>query len=180
LGQIPATCFLLPLLLFAALLPMLFAIWMRTGTALFGLLALLLLSSLFLAWWIGKRSFENAYRKGATKGANQEFSVDISEEGIQSADSTDRGQWPRFSNYSESKNPFIIYQADSIHVIVPKRAFDVNDRERSPPHRGEPCALLNPEPRAVTDSIFCLALALGTRKAGRFRVPLCLAEGFTS
>jgi hypothetical protein len=161
-------------------LPMLFAIWMRTGTALFGLLALLLLSSLFLAWWIGKRSFENAYRKGATKGANQEFSVDISEEGIQSADSTDRGQWPRFSNYSESKNPFIIYQADSIHVIVPKRAFDVNDRELSPPHRGEPCALLNPEPRAVTDSIFCLALALGTRKAGRFRVPLCLAEGFTS
>jgi len=111
---------------------------------------------------------------------NQEFSVDISEEGIQSADSTDRGQWPRFSNYSESKNPFVICQADSIHVIVPKRAFDVNDRELSPPHRGEPCALLNPEPRAVTDSIFCLALALGTRKAGRFRVPLCLAEGFTS
>jgi hypothetical protein len=72
---------------------MLFATWMRTGTARFGLLALLALSSLFLAWWIGKRSFENAYRKGATRGANQEFTVDISEEGIQGADSTDREEW---------------------------------------------------------------------------------------
>jgi YcxB-like protein len=114
-----------------AIAVLLFGAWMRTRNTRAGhidlVLALLVLVSLPLAGWLSKLSFKKAYRRGATNGANEKFTLEISEEGIQSADSTNREKWLDFSKYSESDNAFIIYRADSIHVILPKRAFDVND-----------------------------------------------------
>lgn len=114
-----------------AIAVLLFGVWMRTRNTRAGhidlVLALLFLVSLPLAGWLSKLSFKNAYRRGATNGTNEKFTLEISEEGIQNADSTNREKWLDFSKYSESDNAFIIYRADSIHVILPKRAFDVNN-----------------------------------------------------
>jgi hypothetical protein len=94
------------------------------------LLASLVLVSLLLAQWVSKRSFLNAYRRGVSTGSNKEVSVEISDEGIQSADSASRDEWSHFSKYSESKNAFIVYKGDCIYVILPKRAFDIDGVDR--------------------------------------------------
>jgi hypothetical protein len=114
------------LLVTAALL---FGAWIRTGSTQRGhvcaLLALLLLGCLPLTNWIRKRSFGSAYRRGAANAVPKEFTVEISEEGLQYDGSAIREEWSKFSKYSESGNAFILYQADSIHAIFPKRAFDI-------------------------------------------------------
>lgn len=113
-----------------AVVALLLVAWMRAGNSRGGyvyvLLALLLLLSIPLAQWVSKRSFLNALRKDASTGPNREFSVEISKEGIQSADSAYRDDWSHFSKYSESNGAFILYQEDSISAILPKRAFDVD------------------------------------------------------
>jgi len=73
--------------------------------------------------WIEKYSFRHAL-KNAEYNQNKELTIDISDTGIQSLDSPQREDWSRFSKYSETVSSFILYQADSIHAIFPKRAFD--------------------------------------------------------
>jgi hypothetical protein len=113
-----------------AITVLLFVAWTRAGNARAGhidlLLALLVLVSLPPAQWMNERSFKKAYGRGVFQRANKECTLEISEEAIQSADSTNREEWSHFSKYSESKNAFIPYTADSIYAIFPKRTFDTN------------------------------------------------------
>jgi hypothetical protein len=84
-----------------------------------------------LARWIDKLRFRNSYRKGAIPGVgSKEFTVDISEEGVQGPEAQTKEKWSHFSKYSESDNAFILYQGNSIHAIFPKRAFDVDRMDR--------------------------------------------------
>jgi hypothetical protein len=113
-----------------AIAVLLFGAWIRTGNTRVGhvylALALLLVVALPLAKWLSKRSFKNPYERGATKRSDNELTVEISEDGIQGSDSTNREEWLHFSKYSESNDAFILYQVDSVHVILPKRSFDIN------------------------------------------------------
>ena len=77
--------------------------------------------------WIDKLRFRNAYQR-ASEGDfdGNEVIVDISEEGIQNPKTSSREEWSYFSKYSESDNAFVLYRANSVHAICPKRAFDAD------------------------------------------------------
>jgi hypothetical protein len=57
-----------------------------------------------LIGWVHSLKFRNLYRKGSEPGFDRkEFTLDISEEGIQAADAATE-EWSHFSKYSESNN----------------------------------------------------------------------------
>jgi hypothetical protein len=88
-------------------------------------------ASVTFARSVGKQALlPQRVRRGVSTGSNKEVSVEISDEGIQSADSASRDEWSHFSKYSESKNAFIVYKGDCIYVILPKRAFDIDGVDR--------------------------------------------------
>jgi YcxB-like protein len=117
-------------LILLAVAAALFGVWIGTRKTQNGyvyvLLSLLLLGSLALANWLKRRSFKKAYVRGAVSTAPKDFTAEISEDGIQLDGSASREEWSHFSKYSESINAFILYQADSIYAIFPKRSFDTN------------------------------------------------------
>jgi hypothetical protein len=67
------------------------------------------------------RSIKKAYERG---GGDKQNEVEITEDGIQNLNSQDKQPWSYFSRYSESPNDFILYRANMIYAIFPKRAFD--------------------------------------------------------
>jgi hypothetical protein len=101
----------------------------RNGTA-FLLLAVLLLGIQRLATWLERRSLKNAFKRGDSDAESREITVEISEQGIQSTDLRTSQEWSGFSKFSESNNAFILYEADSICAILPKRAFDAEGIDR--------------------------------------------------
>ncbi len=111
---------------------LLFGYWMASGRdARVGRACLLMVAFAvvvyLLARWIDKLRFRNSYRKGAAPGLDgKELTVDISEEGVQGPEAQNKEEWLHFSKYSESDKAFILYRANSIHAIFPKRAFDVD------------------------------------------------------
>ena len=87
-------------------------------------LFLVVFFGLFVAFrWVEKLLFRNASKK---TGANSttEYTVDISENGIYLLGPPQQDDWSHFSMYSESTSSFILYKGNTIHAILPKRAFD--------------------------------------------------------
>ena len=111
---------------------LLFGYWMASGrNAQVGhawlLLATFVVVIYLLFRWIDKLRFRKAYQRGSEGGFDRnELIVDISEDGIKSSEASNIEEWSYFSKYSESNNAFILYRANSIHAIFPKRAFDVD------------------------------------------------------
>ena len=118
-------------LLLLAITVLLCAAWIRTENRRVGqgylVLGVMFLLSLPAARWLNKISFENAYRRGASDSSGKEFTVDISEDGIQVPHTPHKENWSCFSKYSESGSAFILYRSSSIHAILPKRAFEAGD-----------------------------------------------------
>jgi hypothetical protein len=114
-----------------ALAVVLGVVWMRVPNVtgghhhfLLASLLLMLLASFPAVRYLSKLSSARAYRKARGDKAGKEFTVDISEDGIQSLDPPQKDEWSRFSKYSESAGAFILCRETSVYAILPKRAFD--------------------------------------------------------
>ena len=114
---------------FLAMVGALSVVWIRAPNArgghsyaLLGFVLLALLALIPVSRLLAKLSFTNTWKNAADPG--KDFTVDISEHGIQSLDPTQKDEWSRFSKYSESVNSFILYKDGSVYAILPKRAFD--------------------------------------------------------
>jgi len=66
----------------------------------------------------------------AKSGSKMNSILEIYESGIQRPDSSVKVEWPYFSSYSESANDFVLYHANMIDTILPKRAFESQDVEK--------------------------------------------------
>lgn len=94
--------------------------------AVFGFLLVLFVVLDRLAVWLGKVFFMRACARKADS-LDKEFIVNISESGISKPDSLTSEDWSSFSKHKESANDFVLYRSNLIYVILPKRAFALDD-----------------------------------------------------
>lgn len=87
-----------------------------------------------------RRFFRNAYRKD--QRFQQEFTTEASDAGVHMESPTEDShmKWQSFTRYLESEQSFLLFQADWIFNIIPKRAFAPGeaDQFRDLLHRNVP------------------------------------------
>jgi hypothetical protein len=97
----------------------------RNGLPAAGFTTMLGLFFLFGRTWLIRRAFRRDNR------LQQPFETVVSDSGIDvsSASSSSQHTWSAFTRFVETKNLFLVYQAENLVNIIPKRAFLAGEEE---------------------------------------------------